>query len=109
MLAFVNINSKKNGEVNRFLSKFYNNNLKLKDNNWEKKFSNPIEIAELIGVYIDNFEASQSYKPGRYTWRDNFEDYELSFWFSLDDGIIIKVDKTNANEIIKYLYERFPY
>ncbi|MBO6243578.1 MAG: hypothetical protein J6O41_03295 [Clostridia bacterium] len=92
MLAFVNINSKKNGEVNRFLSKFYNNNLKLKDNNWEKKFSNPIEIAELIGVYIDNFE-----------------DYELSFWFSLDDGIIIKVDKTNANEIIKYLYERFPY
>lgn len=92
MLAFVNINSKKNGEVNRFLSKFYNNNLKLKDNNWEKKFSNPIEIAELIGVYIDNFE-----------------DYELSFWFSLDDGIIVKVDKTNANEIIKYLYERFPY
>lgn len=92
MLAFVNINSKKTGEVNRFLSKFYNNNLKLKDNNWEKKFSNPIEIAELIGVYIDNFE-----------------DYELSFWFSLDDGIIVKVDKTNANEIIKYLYERFPY
>ena len=92
MLAFVNINSKKNGEDNRFLSKFYNNNLKLKDNNWEKKFSNPIEIAELIGVYIDNFE-----------------DYELSFWFSLDDGIIVKVDKTNANEIIKYLYERFPY
>lgn len=92
MLAFVNINSKKNGEVNRFLSKFYNNNLKLKDNNWEKKFSNPIEIAELIGVYIDNFE-----------------DYELSLWFSLDDGIIVKVDKTNANEIIKYLYERFPY
>lgn len=92
MLAFVNINSKKTGEVNRFLSKFYNNNLKLKNNNWEKKFSNPIEIAELIGVYIDNFE-----------------DYELSFWFSLDDGIIVKVDKTNANEIIKYLYERFPY
>ena len=92
MLAFVNINSKKTGEVNRFLSKFYNNNLKLKNNNWEKKFSNPIEIAELIGVYIDNFE-----------------DYELSFWFSLDDGIIVKVDKTNANEIIKYLYERIQY
>ena len=92
MLAFVNINSKKTGEVNRFLSKFYNNNLKIKDNNWEKKFSNPIEIAELIGVYIDNFE-----------------DYELSFWFSLDDGIIVKVDNANANEIIKYLYERFPY
>lgn len=92
MLAFVNINSDKNGEVNRFLSKFFNHNLKLKENNWEKKFSNPIEIAELIGVFIDNYE-----------------DYSLSFWFSLDEGVVVKVDKTNANEIIKYLYERFPY
>ncbi len=92
MLAFVNINSPKNGEVNRFLSKFYNHNLKLRESNWQKKFSNPIEIAELIGVYIDNFE-----------------DFDLSFWFSLDEGVVVKVDKTNANEIIKYLYERFPY
>ena len=92
MLAFVNINSSKKGEVNRFLSKFYNHNLKLKENNWEKKFSNPIEIAELIGVYIDNSE-----------------NFDISFWFSLDDGVIIKVDNYNANEIIKYLYERFPY
>jgi len=92
MLAFVNINSQKNGEVNRFLSKFYNHNLKLRESNWQKKFSNPIEIAELIGVYIDNFE-----------------DFDLSFWFSLDEGVVVKVDKTNANEIIKYLYERFPY
>lgn len=92
MLAFVNINSLKNGEVNRFLSKFYNHNLKLRESNWQKKFSNPIEIAELIGVYIDNFE-----------------DFDLSFWFSLDEGVVVKVDKTNANEIIKYLYERFPY
>ena len=92
MLAFVNINSSKKGEVNRFLSNFYNHDLKLEENNWEKKFSNPIEIAELIGVYIDNYE-----------------DYDITFWFSLDAGIVVKVDKFNANEIIKYLYERFPY
>ena len=92
MLAFVNINSSKNGEINKFLSKFYNHNLKLKENNWEKKFSNPIEIAELIGVYIDNSD-----------------DFDISFWLSLDDGVIVKVDSSNANEIIKYLYERFPY
>ena len=92
MLAFVHINSSKNGEINRFLSKFYNHNLKLKENNWEKKFSNPIEIAELIGVYIDNSD-----------------DFDISFWLSLDDGVIVKVDSSNANEIIKYLYERFPY
>lgn len=92
MVAFVNLNSRINGEVNRFLSKFYNNKFNIKNNNWEKQYTNPIEIAELIGVYIDNIE-----------------DYNLSLWFSLDEGIIVKVDYSNANEIIKYLYERFPY
>ena len=92
MIAFVNLNNNKNGVVNKFLSKFYNNELNIKENNWEKKFNNPVEIAELIGVYIDNSE-----------------DYSLTMWISLDEGIIVKVDSSNANEIIKYLYERFPY
>lgn len=92
MIAFVNLNSSKNGEVNKFLSKFYNNNFNLPADNWEKKFDNPIEIAELIGAYIDNIE-----------------DFELSLWLSLDEGIIVKVEPNNANDIIKYLYERFPY
>ncbi len=92
MIAFVNLNSSVKGEVNRFLSKFYNNKFNIKNNNWEKQYTNPIEIADLIGAYIDNKE-----------------DYNLSLWFSLDEGIIVKVDYSNANEIIKYLYERFPY
>ena len=92
MIAFVNLNSNKNGEINRFLSKFYNNNLNINENSWEKKFSNPIEIAELIGAYIDNIE-----------------DYPMFVKVSLDEGVIVKVDSSNANEIIKYLYERFPY
>lgn len=92
MIAFVNLNSNIDGEINKFLSKFYNTDLDIKENYWEKKFNNPIEIAELIGVYIDNIE-----------------DYKLNLWFCLDNGIIVKVDKSNANDIIKYLYERFPY
>ena len=92
MIAFVNLNSNKQGEVNRFLSKFYNNNLKIKENNWRKKFSNPVEIAELIGTYIDNID-----------------EFNLILWICLDKGVIVKVDKRNANDIIKYLYERFPY
>ncbi|MBR3255404.1 MAG: hypothetical protein IKF97_04205 [Clostridia bacterium] len=92
MIAFVNINSKKNGEVNRFLSKFYNNNMNIKINNWEKNYSNPIEIADIIGVYTDNYD-----------------DFDINIWVSLDEGVIFKVSNTNGNEIIKYLFERYPY
>ena len=92
MVSFVNLNSSKKGEVNRFLSKFYNNNFNITEDFWEKKFNNPVEIAELIGAYIDNID-----------------EYELTLWLSLDKGIIVKVEPYNANDIIKYLYERFPY
>lgn len=92
MIAFINLNSDKDGELNRFLSKLYNTKFDIKNNNWKKKFSNPVEMAELIGTYIDNIE-----------------DYNLNLWICLDAGIIVKVDSSNANDIIKYLYERFPY
>lgn len=80
-------------ELNNFLSKFYNNNLKITDDNsWEKDFNNPVEIAELVGAYIDN--------------NDN---YNISMWICLDEGVLIKITNKNADDIIKYLYERFPY
>ena len=93
MVAFVNLYSKNKVELNNFLSKFYNNNLKITDDNsWEKDFNNPVEIAELVGAYIDN--------------NDN---YNISMWICLDEGVIIKITNKNADDIIKYLYERFPY
>ena len=93
MVAFVNLYSKNKGELNNFLSKFYNNNLKITDDNsWEKDFNNPVEIAELVGAYIDN--------------NDN---YNISMWIGLDEGVLIKITNKNADDIIKYLYERFPY
>ena len=93
MVAFVNLYSKNKGELNNFLSKFYNNNLKITDDNsWEKDFNNPVEIAELVGAYIDN--------------NDN---YNISMWICLDEVVLIKITNKNADDIIKYLYERFPY
>lgn len=93
MVAFVNLYSKNKGELNNFLSKFYNNNLKITDDNsWEKDFNNPVEIAEIVGAYIDN--------------NDN---YNISMWICLDEGVLIKITNKNADDIIKYLYERFPY
>ena len=92
MLVFVNLNSNKTGEIDKFLSKFYNTNLDIKENYWKKTFKNPVEIAELIGTYIDNKDI-----------------FDLNLWISFDPGILIKIDDSNGNDIIKYLYERFPY
>ena len=89
----VNLFSEKNGEINKFLSNFYNTDIGLENSlKWQKKYDNPIEIADIVGTYIDNID-----------------DYFLNMWISLDKGIYIHVTESNANDIIKYLYERFPY
>lgn len=75
------------------MSHFYNTDLDIENElKWEKKYENPIELAEIIGIYIDN--------------SDN---YMLNMWISLDKDVFINVTNDNANKIIKYLYERFPY
>ena len=89
----VYIFSKIPGEVNKFLSHFYNTNLSLDTAlSWNKNYANPIEITEIIGTFIDNID-----------------DYSLNMWISLDKGIYLHVTEHNADDIIKYLYERFPY
>ena len=93
MYVTVNLYSKKQGELNNFLSKFYNTNLEIhEDLHWEKKYDNPIELAEILGVFLDNME-----------------DFKISMWICLDKNVYININEQNGNEIIKYLYERFPY
>ncbi len=93
MESVVNLYSDKPGEISRFLTNFYNKDFRLdNDLKWENKYSNSIEIVDIIGALIDN--------------KDN---YKINMWVSLDDGLFINVTENNSNEIIKYLYERFPY
>ena len=83
----------KNGEIKRFLDKFFNYNFNLTDDlHWNKEFRNPIEIVDFIGVFIDNID-----------------DYKITMWISLDKDVLINVNNTNANNIIKYFFERYPY
>ena len=57
MNVTVNLYSEKKGELNKFLSKFYNTNLEIsQDFTWEKQYANPIELAEIVGVFLDNIE-----------------------------------------------------
>ena len=93
MFVSVNLYSEKLGELNNFLSIFYNTNLEIyNDLSWEKKYNNPIEMAEIIGVFLDNID-----------------DYFINMWICLDKNVYINVNEKNGNDIIKYLYERFPW
>ena len=93
MGTIVHLSSKKKGELNKFLSSFYNTNLELEDSlTWQKKYANPVELAEIIGAYIDNSD-----------------DYAFWMWICLDKNVFIQITSENANDVIKYLYERFPY
>ena len=64
-----------------------------KDNlKWEKEYQNPIEIGDIIGVFIENNDK-----------------YNINMWISLDEGIFINITDDNADQIIRYLFERYPY
>ena len=89
----INLYSTKENEIKRFLDKFYNykENI-IEDKTWYKEFQNPIEMADLIGVFIDN--------------NDKFN---INMWVCLDEGFLLNVTENNADKIIRYLFERYPY
>ena len=84
---------KLNGEIKKFLNSFYSETIILENPLfWKKEFDNPTEIVELIGVFIDNKEKINA-----------------NMWVSLDKDVFICVNDYNSNNLIKYIYERFPY
>lgn len=93
MNSIVRLYSNNKGEITRFLQEFYNSNLELEyDLEWEKEFENPIEIVDIIGAFIENNDI-----------------YKFNMWISIDKNCFINVTDENADELIRYLYERFPY
>lgn len=92
-MVTLSIFSDKKGEINKFLSKFYNTSLDLDNNlSWEKEYNNPIELADIIGTYIDNSD-----------------DFKLNLLISLDKDVYINITENNADLLIRYLFERYPY
>ena len=93
MKASINLYSTENGEIQRFLTSFYNKRIELEnDLKWNTEFENPIEMNDMIGTFIENNDR-----------------YKINMWISLDKGIYINVTDHNADKIIRYIYERFPY
>lgn len=92
-MVSVNLCSNKSIELEKFLSLFYDSSFSLnKDLSWKKNYNNPIEIVEIIGTYADNLDK-----------------FEINMWVSIDKDVFINVTEKNADSLIKYIYERFPY
>lgn len=93
MLASVNLYSTRENEINKFLEAFYQNKVDFSSLlSWSKEYQNPIEMVDIIGCFIDNNEK-----------------YRLGMWISLDPGVLINVTDSNADLLIRYIFERFPY
>lgn len=91
MSVVVNLYSKNNKEISKFLNSYNQDNVG-NTLEWKREFKNPIELADIIGVFIDNCE-----------------NYDMTMWISLDKDFFINVTDNNADQIIRYLFERYPY
>lgn len=87
------IYSEINGEIKKFLESFYSKNFNLSNNLfWENKYQSPIDMIDIISVFIDNNEK-----------------FSINVWISLDENIYICVTEQNLDKLIRYIYERYPY
>ncbi len=108
METIVKLYSTRKNEINRFLKLFFTQtgspdevedqhtrDIKQFDPSlleWQKKYQNPLEIVDIIGTFIEN--------------NDKFK---INMWISLDEDAFINVTENNADNLIRYLYERYPY
>ena len=93
MSVVVSLYSTQSGEIERFLSKFYEKKVTLNNKlEWDYSFMNPVQSTDIIAAFIDN--------------NDKFK---INMWVSLDAGFFINVTDFNADKIIRYLFERYPY
>lgn len=94
MSAKVILFSSKTGEINNFLNKFYasTQNIATDTLSWEEHFPNPVDVSEMVAVFSDNHT-----------------NFDLDMWISFDKDVFIKISPLNANLVIKYIFERYPY
>ena len=85
----LNLYCKDQNELSSFLERFYNKKFEKSIENIT--FDNPIEMVDLISAIIDNNDK-----------------YNISAWINLDEDIFKKISNSNLDDIIKYLYERYP-
>lgn len=98
MEAIVKLYSNTQNEIFNFLNSFFDSSY-LKDSvpptqtlEWQKKYQNPTEVVDIIGIFIEN--------------NDRFN---INMWISLDPNFFINITDSNADQVIRYIYERYPW
>ena len=87
MVSEVILFTYKSGEIDNFLNRFYSSSSFINNNSYIKlSFLNPLELSELIAAFSDNNTL-----------------FDIDMWISLD------ISPLNADIIIKYIFERYPY
>ena len=94
MAAKVILFSSKTGEINNFLNKFYayKQNVNSEALSWKHHFPNPVDVSEIIAAFSDNHPK-----------------FDIDMWISFDKNVFIKISPLNADLVIKYIFERYPY
>lgn len=94
MISKLKLYSTDSNEILDFLNSFYSGNTHLNSSlYWEKTFSNPIDMVDIIASFVDN----------KYRFPNT------NMWISIDSGVFINIKEDNYNYFIQYLFERFPY
>lgn len=90
--AIIRFYSENNYDIEKFLSSFYEKDFILENKSYyEMDFDSPIQAIDILSCYSENEEK-----------------FDLNLWISLDQDIFILITEENINEIIKYIYERYP-
>ena len=85
MFSTINLFSEKKGEIEKFLKLYFNENYKIENNLYfQKEYSNPIDMIEIMSAFVDNSEK-----------------FEIAFWICLDENIFININDFTLNDIIK--------
>ena len=93
MVAKVFLLSSKSDDISEFLYKFYDKEIDIDNSmSWNSDFFNPVDLAEIIAAFVDNIS-----------------NFDIIMWISLDQNLFIRISPNNADIIIKYLFERYPY
>ena len=93
MEVIVDLYSTEKKEIKNFIDKFSGKKNTLEnDLTWRNVYKNPVQAADIIGVFIDNKEK-----------------YKINMWVSIDKDFFINITDYNADKIIRYLFERYPY